>query len=140
MKVLEIDRQTWNNAATQHLHQPTALLDGSGSMCCLGFDALACGYTRDQLRGHQTPSQLATAHTILPGYETRVRTITVALMNCNTILASDAMELNDDPEISKAAREAKLIPILKELGGYDDVRFINDYPTGTKDDPDVDKN
>lgn len=52
MKTLTIDCDTWLRGYQSELR------DGDGHMCCLGFDALACGFAPDQIRGHSSPLDL----------------------------------------------------------------------------------
>jgi len=115
MKTLTIDRDRWRRGGIRrnHTHGPTYLLNDEGYMCCLGFDALACGVTPYEMRGAYGPGEVTTMSDEYR--ETRWRSGVVL----------DAMEVNDNPNLSELERETKLIPLLKAIGGYDDVQFIN---------------
>jgi hypothetical protein len=110
-KVLVIDRTIWlrgEGGSKSYL-----LREGDGKMCCLGFDAIEYGFTEEEIEGFGEPCELE--H--LPRDYRNSR--------CGGAGVTEAININDDPELSDAEREAQLIPLLKMIGGYDDVQFIN---------------
>lgn len=118
-RVLVIDRSKWQRGLPDDFDGDTYLLDQSGMMCCLGFDAIACGIARKRILSVQTPAGITGA---LPwsyragrfSSNTREHTMAVAT----------AMDINDNALIDDPEREALLIPVLKQLG-WDDVRFVD---------------
>lgn len=115
-KVLTIVRSKWlrgEGGLVSYLRRPE-----DGKMCCLGFDALACGFTPAQITGREDPRTLAEVMDVPADYET-----TRCSPNYRTIF--DAMDINDNIEISDSEREERLIPLLKKIGGYDEVCFVD---------------
>ena len=120
----------------------TLLLDEQGQKCCLGFDALACGWTTAQILGLSTPesvvrSAMAQTVAIPAGYESRVRTRPrfkpgspgFGSVVENTRAVWLAMEANDKGDIDEPTREAQVREHLIELG-WDDVVFLDTRPEG----------
>ena len=125
MKILTIQRSRWRRGGpVRNLELgPTTLRNAqNGLMCCLGFDALACGYTEAQIQGLGDPSEVAARHVCLPGYENRAH---IGFFDIeNSPIVEEAIDINDNPHLSDDKREAKLIPVLKQLG-WDDVVFVD---------------
>lgn len=114
MKVI-IDRTKWirGNPAKSAL-----LVDGK--MCCLGFHALACGYTNEQMEGVRTPMSLM-SQSHVNNYPVNMAHIMPMgeLEKGNTVW--QLMHINDDPDIdvTDAMREQEII----ELGKQIDIEF-----------------
>lgn len=60
---LIIDRAKWLRG-TAAVRGSYLLRKEDGKMCCLGFLALACGYTKEEIRGKSSPSDLVSVGTI----------------------------------------------------------------------------
>lgn len=125
-KVLTINRAKWTRGV---LNLPSKLLNSAGYMCCLGFDALACGVPSDVLDGIGEPYELADSADVSylrdrVNYNDSDDDDPTPL---NSVLVDKAIDINDDLEITDNEREAKLIPILKQLG-WDEVRFVDRVP------------
>ncbi len=120
-KVLTIYRDEWiRDDARSFL-----LREIDGKMCCLGFDALACGVTRDAIAGVREPLQLSPRDVHSEYWKTRCDPDLSSLRHDGLIRR--IMRINDNRYIDDATREASLIPLLKQLG-WDDVVFLDSRP------------
>jgi hypothetical protein len=125
MKVLIIARSKWRRGGAVDDKAGvnkdglglTYLLNSQGYMCCLGFDALACGLSTEQILNRTCPDSL-TLDGIPDEYLNRTE------HESPSHPVRRAIEINDACNLSDQEREAQLIPILKELG-WDDVVFVN---------------
>ena len=126
MRTLVIDRRKW---ARGILGGPSALRNNSGNMCCLGFDAKACGFGPKSLKDAGTPEYILSGGSTLTA-KTIVKRIPhlVEITGCDEQISDisftiKAIEINDDDDITEAARENK----LAELFGEQDIvlEFIN---------------
>jgi hypothetical protein len=92
------------------------LLDNKGCMCCLGFVSEQCGVPRDALMLHATPCRTS-AKFDLQGFLTELRERSWADEPFwgNTRLAGDAMEVNDNENLTDSERERELVAIF---GGH----------------------
>lgn len=110
-KVLTIERAKWRRGGPCGIGSgPTALLNDSGFMCCLGFDALACGLSEAQIRGFQFPFEVPTDR------QDYRRSRTSSAIN-------EALAANDDDGISEVVREVRVREALLTFG-YHDVVFV----------------
>lgn len=107
-----VDRSKWlrGEGSTR-----SYLLRDDQKMCCLGFRALACGHTADELLGVKTPNDITNrlaAHwaNYLDG-------------KWSSGLSRAAMVTNDDEWILDKNREATLVKQFAELG--DTVTFVD---------------
>ena len=117
MKVLTIERSKWLRGHVEESY----LRDDQGRMCCLGFDAVACGLTPEQITWIAEPSELDTDG--LP--EEYIRHRFMFDREAVSMPIEHAIRINDDSSyLHDSDREAALIPVLKQLG-YDDVQFID---------------
>lgn len=73
-------------------------------MCCLGFDAIALGFTRQDILGEQSPADVAEG---VPG---------LSSLGYNTLTCESMMTVNDSQGMSDAEREATLIKLAKRIG------------------------
>lgn len=113
-KVLVIDRKQWGRGTMGGV-----LLDSeTGLMCCLGFDALACGIPKSVITGMPSPCDIPDNYT-----EKQAKT-RLGSYECNSDLVATLIRINDAIGITEARREGQLKPLLKQLG-YDVVRFVN---------------
>ncbi len=130
-KILTIERAKWRRGGNSHdmvvKFGGTRLLNDAGFMCCLGFDALACGLTRDQIAGKIFPSSLASRGLVDSESDygrTRVkRNDNYPDLWDETEIVQRAMGHNDDPVLAEEDREALVRADLIELG-WDDVVFV----------------
>lgn len=128
-RVLTIDRSRWRRGGDESgLGQgDTALLNDLGFMCCLGFDALACGVPDAVIHGEADPDYIVAVERF-PDYATSSRFVIernyddTTYTNSLSVLA--AIEHNDDPTLSESERERIIRDDLIALG-WDDVVFID---------------
>ena len=117
---LVIDRKTWRRGPQDEqikLDDPTALLCKDGAKCCLGFYALQCGLTKEQIYGIGEPGQIPMNEDDADSYWLKLVKFydddyTSGL--ANTSLAAEAMDINDDPNLTEEEREQKLIKIFSK--------------------------
>lgn len=107
MKVV-IDRTKWARQTRGVNNGGSALLNGQGCMCCLGFVGLACGLTQAQLEGYGFPSSVD-----MPEPWT---TDGFASTRNDSNAAFSAMNINDDNTTSDAEKEAALITLFAGVG------------------------
>jgi hypothetical protein len=126
-KTLVIKRSRWLRGT-----EDTCLRDGHGDMCCLGFDAWACGVSADDIENISDPCDLYISismdaadilweDNLLSYFKTRMK----FEAGGNTKDVELAIEINDREGISDTEREKRLIPVLKRIGGYKVVKFID---------------
>ncbi len=136
-KVLVINRATWRRGGDddkelKYRFGRTQLLNEKGFMCCLGFDAVACGVPTVALIDQNEPCELGPDDRVPAEYlESRLEALreyddddeyyTTSFGNVQAVF--EAMDLNDDKNIDDAERERRLVPVLKQLG-WDDVVFV----------------
>lgn len=118
-KILTIDRSKWNRGKKG----PGAclMLNEVGMMCCLGFDALACGLTESQIMGVGTPSMIMDAP---EEYISKRSTFKEVCMNSPV---GDAIRANDNELMLDSDREIRVREALIGLG-WDDVVFVDGQP------------
>ena len=103
----------------------TALLTDSGLMCCLGFDAVACGIRESELLNVGSPANLSA---VLPEGYADLRLVDRygdgGLVNSDIV--REAININDDVDRwrSDEDKERDLKPVLMQLG-WDDVVFVD---------------
>lgn len=127
MKTLVIDRTKWRRGgdapSLARERGGTYLLNDINLMCCLGFDALACGISRDAIFERADPAEIvANSPDCAPDSYAETRIASREGGNSNAV--TDAITVNDMPGLTDAQREAKLVPLLKQLG-WDAVEFVN---------------
>lgn len=109
--VLVIYRHKWLRGTEE-----SVLLDPcTGMMCCLGFDSIRCGLNPSDINERDCPNDVSIHN----------RNKLPHLINdhgCNSIFASDAMEINDDITISDEDREDKLKKLFQTVDIT--VRFV----------------
>lgn len=101
-KRLVIDRKRWKrgNGMT------SALLTDSGQMCCLGFYARACGFSRKEIHGRGELTGLVRDN------DGDKRGISDRLLD-----AEDAfISANDDSVVRGLEREKKLVGLFADVG------------------------
>lgn len=109
-KVLVIDRQLWERGTGDG-----RLRRQSGRMCCLGFDAIACGVDPVDIINVGEPFDVDLPYT---------RDYRQSRARANADAVREAIRINDDRTMPNDIREELLVPVLKQLG-WDDVQFIN---------------
>lgn len=114
-KVLTIQRSKWLRGEGSKVSR--MLRPSDGRMCCLGQEALAFGVPESCLLDQFTPRQVM-GPPAAESYYQRMRPISADLL-------WDAMKLNDSPDLDDDERESRLIPLLKQIGGYDRVEFVD---------------
>lgn len=122
MKVLTIQRSTWQRGE----HPDTALLNAAGKMCCLGFDAIACGLPAHLIESEGEPCCIQTSELMaFPDYLRSPRFVADAWGDYNqSTLIDRAIKHNDNPDISEPEREQLIREDLIALG-WDDVQFVD---------------
>jgi hypothetical protein len=145
VSVLTIERAKWRRGGTGKRPDdkveaigaldiefgPTLLLNDKGLMCCLGFDALACGLSADQIVGAGEPSDIKTlkvydeeadeyipredlSPALLKYYDTRIN---------HGAIVEKAIAANDADGVDDAERESEIRQLLHRLG-WEDVVFV----------------
>lgn len=114
MKVLTIDRNMWLRG--EGGERSKLLRPSDGKMCCLGFDALARGLSKDDIFDRSGPSAVWMQAPHNHAYNEWQRRVLVIIEN--------AIKVNDCRYLDEPTREAELMPILCSLG-WDKVEFIN---------------
>lgn len=80
-----------------------------GKMCCLGFTALAFGYSKEDIANVETPLGLVNSIERMPGL--------IDPNDCrHSHTCMDMMAANDSDRIDDARREYKLIRLGKQVG------------------------
>jgi hypothetical protein len=131
-----IDREKWyrgKSGAGSRLLVRSDDPARDGKMCCLGFAALAAGFTEDEIRGYGTPAHLNLRDEIHPAF--KGLTDESDRRACSEV-CTDMMSINDrfhydwhgdpfappSPEEDKL-REAELIRLAGQIGM--DFEFVN---------------
>lgn len=137
----EVDRAKWfqgHGTAISALLLTKAAVDepeDEGKMCCLGFRALECGHSEDEIRGVQMPHMLRSAveHSEDWGaFIQKYPTIkhpdqkNTALHGEGTPLALAIALVNDNQELSHDSKEAILRQLFRVAG--DEIVFVGGYP------------
>lgn len=128
MKVLTIERAKWRRGGDTPEKVAefgeTVLLNDSGLMCCLGFDAHACGIPKKNLLGVGNPSDLAAEDLVRHGSRyAQMRLVRRVDRWVDNGAVLRAIKANDSRRLSERQREARIRRELKSLG-WDDVRFV----------------
>lgn len=110
MQTLVIDRSKWRNGSQdEEKYGETMLLGQDGMKCCLGFEAMRCGLTERQIRGKQSPSDVA------PSNRKKIPHLVDEYSFYNqSCFSINAIEINDEADISKKDREARLKELFAE--------------------------
>jgi hypothetical protein len=116
---LVIERPTWVRGDNRLEYGTSALLNGLGRMCCLGFDAKACGVDPDEMESIEYPMDLDEDATKIPEYYKATRILS------NEDAIYDIAHINDDPGLTESEREANIRAKLIEVFGYTDVVFVD---------------
>lgn len=116
LKTLVIKRSLWRRG-DKGVGSPI-LLNDSGFMCCLGFDAVACGVPEDAILRVGTPGGIWMVDQVPKSYLRRRKS------KNGRKAVDDAIEANDRIGISESTRELKVRAALKKLG-WDRVRFVD---------------
>lgn len=115
-KVLVIDRRKWARGKVGG-----RLLDWGGKMCCLGFDARACGIPKKVILDMETPGDISSYYSC---EDAKTRVTFNDYYVGNSAVVEDAIHFNDNEELTDSQREEYLTPVLKKLG-YDEIKFVN---------------
>lgn len=95
-------------------------LSNSNGKCCLGFAALAIGYTEENIAGRPYPCSLEDSLTKFP---TLVEEAPGAVFPVkNSLLCRELTQLNDNIKISDEDRKVALTKAAKEAGF--DFKFV----------------
>jgi hypothetical protein len=124
-RVLTIDRSKWRRGRLGT--GSPKLLNEAGFMCCLGFEALACGLTPEQIINANYPfSLLEYGHIDATSdyAKSHIEVDSETFYHSNTPAAARAAIANDNPNIDEEERERRVRAALIELG-LDDVVFID---------------
>lgn len=124
---LVIDRSKWHRGEGS---QGSALLRiGDEKMCCLGFYALASGFSKEEIRGRHYPDSLERpwACAILKSEADPANTCRLEAFHDTPVVCTElgrkAAWHNDRSDISGEEREAELTALFAENGV--EVEFIN---------------
>jgi hypothetical protein len=125
-RVLTIDCATWRyGGLANEQNGKTALLNREGFMCCLGFDALACGLGREDILDAEEPENVRWLHadrdSALRRYkETRIDAHSAWAAINDAIAANDSQGFG----LTFPKRCQRVRTALMKLG-WDDVVFVN---------------
>ena len=142
MKILTIDRAKWRRGSSLYKspeYGGTALCNVKGFMCCLGFDAVACGFEPNYLTDVADPEELVDN---LPTQDlNRFNDYIVKRMTKDEDESEDGwhhtspikatITANDDSLILDSDREKKIREYLMQVG-WDDVVFVGEFPEFAK--------
>lgn len=103
---LVIDRRTWYRGKPESMLRSRT----TGKMCCLGFRAIQCGYTVDQVTGRGTPFSLSKMTNLRSEFGDMANNIG------NSDLACAAMDINDALHIDETEREKRLTELFGKAG------------------------
>jgi hypothetical protein len=126
-RVLTIDRSKWRRGGGSEINHPdgpTRLLNERGKMCCLGFDALACGLPPEAIQDKGEPGEIDDALRNFPEYVKSARFHDDDEGPYQTWRIDDAIRDNDDATLTEARREELVRKDLLALG-WDDVVFVD---------------
>jgi hypothetical protein len=127
-KTLIIDRSKWRTGGDEESKNRTGkgktkLLNGYGSMCCLGFDAKRCGIPLKNLLGVAQPEGIIKKYVCkIPHL---IKSDGLFETDVNTKFAERAMDINDDDYLTPKDRELRIKKHFKTIGI--NVKFINKY-------------
>jgi hypothetical protein len=102
-----IKRSEWDRGREQEDNDPTFLLGPHGK-CCLGFEALACGATEEQIRRECSPANVPDVN--WPDW------LKPFINGNESSGAHSAIQINDDTTITEKERESLLIDLAAENG------------------------
>lgn len=106
-----VDRSKWLRGEDD---ESMLLRKCDNKMCCLGFFALACGLTRDEISGKSTPSSLAIRNIKLPS--TMQFLLDEENQSIDSRLGNSMMATNDSKNINDDERERQLKLLFEQVG------------------------
>lgn len=120
--VLVIDRSRWRRGGSKFDGQfgRTHLLNNKGMMCCLGFDALACGVLKKDIFEVANPVDVG-GEKVPDAY---INTRGWKRGSVEEYAVQNAISANDDQYLSEPEREIKIRGYLMKLG-WKDVVFVD---------------
>lgn len=121
-----IDRAKWRtggNGPKKTGKGKTQLLNSSGYKCCLGFLCEAVGVEKS-IKKIGNPAYLKIK---IPEITTPIPALAGGI--ANTLLSRDAMEINDDTELSPRQKEEKLKRLFKDSCYR--LKFVGEYKNET---------
>jgi hypothetical protein len=128
-KVLTIERSKWRRGGTNSAEEmerlgETNLLNEKGLMCCLGFDAIACGISPAHILNKPNPAGVIESYkdSVPNGYAQARLSDDISMWHTEAV--SDAIRANDAFGIPDDVREQRVREALLRLG-YSDVIFID---------------
>jgi hypothetical protein len=136
--VLTIERSKWRRGGDSDelvsKYGLTYLLNDEGFMCCLGFDAVACGFSAADITYKPDPAEFSefdlgkfleyAASRVVSTRQHDDEDDHDYTVTCLTEAANNAVMHNDDPKIDEQTRERLIRADLIALG-WDDVVFID---------------
>jgi len=120
-----IDRATWRCGQEGDFKRgkgDTALLNKEGYMCCLGQIARQCGFDDEQLMDTAGPDGIETGEVTGFLRQHDIDDDGGYRYVLNTRLAADAMDINDDKDLTHEQRETKLKALFAQEG-YE-IKFV----------------
>lgn len=134
MKILIIDRNEWRRgklAGKNETNYSSKLLcSETKSKCCLGFLALSCGYTKDQILNRCSPESIG-----IISDKNRIENLwpkeicidsNVVISNywfTDTVVTNNIIKINDSKGLTEQQREEKLKELFALINI--DLQFIN---------------
>lgn len=123
MRTLIIDRREW---ARGSVGGESALLNHIGSKCCLGFEALACGFTKEDIAHTGTPEDIGLFHDVETEYAiAKAPHLFVSSIDylSDSPFVNRAVKINDNAKITEVTREKRLTALFEKEGI--ELEFIN---------------
>lgn len=122
-----IDRSKWRCGGNSYNKQglgETQLLNEEGYMCCLGQISCQLGIPENKLLGYGTPSSLNIANILCHSFEYYGSPI-----YRSSVLASKAMQINDNGFLSNKEREIRLIELFNDH--HHELEFVDNAEPNT---------
>lgn len=131
MEKLTIDRSIWRTGGEEKANGkhtgkgPTQLLNSDGFMCCLGMVCEQMGVPRTHFLDIMHPEDILGLLAFKSINNFLVYKSDIEEKYSNTTFTCDAMDINDDEDLTSEKRESKLKEHFATKGIQ--VEFINEY-------------
>jgi hypothetical protein len=134
MKTLIIDRNEWRRGKlagkNETNYNSKLLCPNTNTKCCLGFLALSCGYTEDQILDKCSPESIGAIYSINKVENLWPREIcedsNIEISNywfTDTVITNNIIKINDSKGLKEQQREEKLKELFASINI--DLQFIN---------------
>lgn len=94
-------------------------------MCCLGFFAIACGASKDDIRDVRTPRSLMSYKSIFLDQLVAKLDAQGRILSMNNETADALMNTNDSRDLTEEDREKEIAELMLQLNPPVKVTFIN---------------